>query len=64
MLGFSISSASVHLQGALYNILSDVGTVVLVLLPGISTLLISTLPVHSPAIFPKPLPNFSCVGIG
>ena len=30
MFGFSISSASVHLQGVLYNILSDVCTVVLV----------------------------------
>ena len=27
-------------------------------------LLISTLPVHSPAFFPKPLPIFSCVGCG
>ena len=34
------------------------------LLPGISFLLISTLPVHSPAFFPKPLPSFSCVGCG
>ena len=31
---------------------------------GISSLLISTLPVHSPAFFPKPLPIFSCVGFG
>ena len=31
---------------------------VLRLLPGISSLLISTLPVHSPAFFPKPLPIF------
>ena len=30
MFEFSISSASVHLLGVLYNILSDVGTVVLV----------------------------------
>ena len=29
------------------------------LLPGISSLLISTLPVHSRAFFPKPLPSFS-----
>ena len=36
---------------------------VLRLLPGISSLLISTLPVHSPAFFPKPLPIFSCVGL-
>ena len=28
----------------------------------ISFLLISTLPVHSPAFFPKPLPIFPCVG--
>ena len=28
------------------------------LLPGISSFLISTLPVHSPAFFPKPLPIF------
>ena len=28
-----------------------------------SFLLISTLPVHSPAFFPKPLPIFSCVGL-
>ena len=34
------------------------------LLPGISFLLISTLPVHSPAFFPKPLTSFSCVGCG
>ena len=34
------------------------------LLPGISSLLISTLPVHSPAFFPKPLPIFPCVGFG
>ena len=27
-------------------------------------LLISTLPVHSPAFFPKPLPTFPCVGCG
>ena len=33
------------------------------LLPGSSSLLISTLPVHSPAFFPKPLPIFSCVGL-
>ena len=33
------------------------------LLPGISFLLILTLPVHSPAFFPKPLPIFSCVGL-
>ena len=43
-----------------------------VLLPGISSLLISTLPIHSPAFFPKSLPFFflcwlwlthvSCVG--
>ena len=41
------------------------------LLPGVSSLLISTLPVHSPAFFPKPLLSFpvlpaantgSCVG--
>ena len=31
------------------------------LLPGISSLLIFTLPVRSPAFFPKPLPGFSCV---
>ena len=31
---------------------------------GIFSLLISTLPVHSPAFFPKPLPIFSCVGCG
>ena len=37
---------------------------VLRLLPGISSLLISTLPVHSPAFFPKPLSIFSCVGFG
>ena len=30
----------------------------------ISSLLISTLPVHSPAFFPKPLPICSCVGFG
>ena len=29
-----------------------------------SSLLISTLPVHSPAFFPKPLPIFSSVGCG
>ena len=29
-----------------------------------SFLLISTLPVHSPAFFPKPLPIFPCVGCG
>ena len=34
------------------------------LLPGSSSLLISTLPVHSPAFSPKPLPVFSCVGCG
>ena len=34
------------------------------LLPGISSLLISTLPVHSPALFPKLLPSFSCVSFG
>ena len=34
------------------------------LLPGISSLLISTLPVHSPAFFPKPAPSFSCVSCG
>ena len=34
------------------------------LLPGISSWLISTLPVHSSALFPKPLPSFSCVGCG
>ena len=34
------------------------------LLPGISFVLISTLPVHSPAFFPKPLPSVSCVGCG
>ena len=28
------------------------------------SLLISTLPVRSPASFPKPLPSFSCVGCG
>ena len=28
----------------------------------LSCLLISTLPVHSPAFFPKPLPIFPCVG--
>ena len=33
-------------------------------LPGISSLLISNLPVHSPAFFPKPLPIFSCVACG
>ena len=33
------------------------------LLPGSSSSLISTLPVHSPAFFPKPLPIFSCVGL-
>ena len=32
------------------------------LLPGISSLLISTLPVHSPAIFQIPFQSFSCVG--
>ena len=30
----------------------------------LSCLLISTLPVHSPAFFPKPLPIFPCVGCG
>ena len=30
----------------------------------LSFLLISTLPVHSSAFFPKPLPIFSCVGCG
>ena len=30
-------------------------------MPGISSLLISTLPVRSPAFFSKPLPSFSCV---
>ena len=30
----------------------------------LSFLLISTLPVHSPAFFPKPLPIFPCVGCG
>ena len=49
-----------------------VGTCMLRLLPGISSLLISTFPVHSPAFFPKHLPIFfpvlalanigSCVG--
>ena len=29
-----------------------------------SSLLVSALPVHSPAFFPKPLPSFSCVGCG
>ena len=33
------------------------------LLPGISFLLISTLPIHSPAFFQN-LPGFSCVGCG
>ena len=31
--------------------------IMLRLLPGISSLLISTLPYHSPTFFPKPLPN-------
>ena len=31
----------------------------LYLLPGIFSLLISTLPVYPPAFFPKPLPSFS-----
>ena len=45
----------------------------LCILPGISSLLISTLPVHSPAFFPKTSPKFfpvlavantgSCVGL-
>ena len=30
----------------------------------LSCLLISTLSVHSPAFFPKPLPIFPCVGCG
>ena len=30
----------------------------------LSFLLISTLPAHSPAFFPKPLPIFSCIGYG
>ena len=34
------------------------------LLPGISSLLISTLSVHSSAFCPKPLPSFSCVNCG
>ena len=33
------------------------------LLPGIFSVLISTLPVLSPAFFPKSLPIFSCVGL-
>ena len=33
-------------------------------MPGISSLLISTLPVHSPAFFSKSSPDFSCVGCG
>ena len=32
-------------------------------MPGCSSLLISTLPVHSPAFIPKPLPIFSRVGL-
>ena len=38
--------------------------IMLRLLPGISFLLISTLLVHSPAFFPKPLPIFPCVCCG
>ena len=34
------------------------------LLPRISALLVSTLLVHSPAFFTKPLSSFSCVGCG
>ena len=34
-----------------------------VLLPGISSLLISTLLVHSPAFFPKPLPIFPVLAV-
>ena len=30
----------------------------------LTALLISVLPVHSPAFFPKPLPSFSCVSCG
>ena len=41
-----------------------VGQCVLRLLPGISSLLIFTLPVYSSAFFQKPLPIFSCVGCG
>ena len=44
--------------------LTQTQTYVLRLLLGISSLLISTLPVHSPAFFPKPLRIFSCVGFG
>ena len=33
-------------------------------LPGISSLLNSTLPVHSPAFFPKPLPIFPVFSCG
>ena len=33
------------------------------LLPGISSWLISTLPVHSPAFFPKPLPISSVLAV-
>ena len=38
--------------------------VMLLLLPGISSLLIPTFPVHSPAFFPNPPPSVSCVGCG
>ena len=37
---------------------SRISPCMLRLLPGISSLLISTLPVHSPAFSPKPLPSF------
>ena len=33
-------------------------------MPGISSFLFSTLPVHSPAFFCKTSPDFSCVGFG
>ena len=49
----------------LLEVYEDMVEVLLVrLLLGISSLLISTLPVHSPAFFPKPLTIFSCVGFG
>ena len=60
------SVENTELKGSLFEAWSKsvLSPCMIRLLPGISSLLVSTLPVHSPAFFPKLLPSFSCVSFG
>ena len=55
---------SLNVLPSTHGVGQNISPCMLRLLPGISFLLISTLPVHSPAYFFKTSPDFSCVGCG